>query len=487
MTASPKTAAPSIVWFRQDLRLADNPALQAACDRGAPVLPVFILDDETPGTWRSGAAARWWLHHSLSSLSQDIEALDASLCLRRGKAEAILPALAAEIDAGAIYWNRCYEPFAFQRDKTLKAALKAQGLHVESFNGSLLHEPWEITTGQGGPYKVFTPFWKAMLAQPAPPAPRPAPETLDGLSNVPGEALEDWALLPSKPDWAGGLRDAWTPGEQAAKLRLQEFLTEDASAYPDRRDNPATIGTSRLSPHLHWGEVSPRQVWHAGKLAIAADTAGESGVMGFLRQLGWRDFSNVLLYHWPDFPERSWKTDFDSFPWRDDEAAFKAWCRGRTGYPVVDAGMRELWHTGWMHNRVRMITASFLIKHLLIPWQKGEAWFWDTLVDADLANNAAGWQWVAGSGADASPYFRIFNPITQGEKFDPKGAYIRRWVPELAKLPDTYLNKPWEAPADVLAAAGVKLGETYPHPLVDHKAARARAMAGYEEMKKRSA
>ena len=479
--------SPSLLWFRQDLRLADNPALRAACARGEAVLALYILDDETAGAWRAGGAARWWLHHSLAALDRDLQRLGATLCLRRGKAAEILPALAAETGAGAVYWNRCYEPWAIARDKVLKAQLRDSGLTAESFNGALLHEPWTITNGQGAPYKVFTPFWKALLAAAPPPAPEAAPERIDGLTGVASERLDDWALLPTKPDWAGGLRETWTPGEEGAATCLDTFLDQAAEGYPDQRDRPDRRGTSRLSPHLHWGEISPRQVWHAGQRAIAAGTHSERGVMAFLRQLGWRDFSHVLLYHWPDFPEQSWRSAFDAFPWREDEAAFTAWCRGRSGYPIVDAGMRELWHTGWMHNRVRMIAASFLIKDLLIPWQRGEAWFWDTLVDADLANNAAGWQWVAGSGADAAPYFRIFNPVTQGEKFDPEGAYIRRWLPELAALPDAVLHKPWEASEDVLGKAGVTLGESYPRPIVDHKAARQRALAGYETVKKKAA
>ena len=479
--------SPSLLWFRQDLRLADNPALRAACARGHPVLAFYVLDDETAGAWRAGGAARWWLHHSLADLNRDLQRLGGALCLRRGRATEILPALAAEIGAGAVFWNRCYEPWAVARDKVLKAELRDAGLTVESVNGALLHEPWAITTGQGGPYKVFTPFWKAMLAAAPPPAPVAAPERIGGLAGVASERLDDWALLPTKPDWAAGLRATWTPGEAGATACLEAFLDQAAEDYPSQRDRPDRRGTSRLSPHLHWGEISPRQVWHAGQRAIAAGTRSERGVMAFLRQLGWRDFSHVLLYHWPDFPEQSWRSAFDAFPWREDEAAFAAWCHGRTGFPIVDAGMRELWHSGWMHNRVRMIAASFLIKDLLIPWQRGEAWFWDTLVDADLANNAAGWQWVAGSGADAAPYFRIFNPVTQGEKFDPEGAYIRRWLPELAALPDAVLHKPWEAPPEVLEAAGVTLGTSCPRPIVDHKAARQRALAGYETVKRQAA
>lgn len=478
-------SSPTLLWFRQDLRLGDNPALVAAVERGAPILPVFILDDS--GDWSPGGAGRWWLHHSLAALGKHLRELGAPLCLHRGKAEDILKDLVRRTGAGAVYWNRCYEPAAVARDKALKAALSDQGLEVKSFNGALLVEPWELTTGQGGPYKVFTPFWKAMLARGAPQPPLPKPKHLRGIDGIAGDALDDWQLLPTKPDWAGGFRDHWTPGENGAAVGLADFLDGTASTYKIERDRPDLLGTSRLSPHLHWGEISPRQVWQATRHAVDAGDAEESSAMAFLRQLGWRDFSHSLLFHWPDFPDEPWRKDFAAFPWCDDEAAFAAWCRGRTGYPVVDAGLRELWTTGWMHNRVRMVAASFLIKHLLIPWQRGEAWFWDTLVDADLANNAAGWQWVAGSGADASPYFRIFNPVAQGEKFDPKGDYIRQWVPEISGLPDDVIHKPWEASEDVLKKAGVTLGGTYPKPIVDHKAARARALAAYADMKKNGA
>ncbi|MEO3430641.1 deoxyribodipyrimidine photo-lyase [Pelagibius sp. CAU 1746] len=475
---------PSLVWFRQDLRLADNPALAAAAERGAPILPLFILDEEAAGAWPPGGAARWWLHHSLAALSEDLKRLGAPLCLRRGKAAEVLPKLVKETGAGAVFWNRCYEPFAVERDKALKADLGAAGVEARSFNGNLLVEPWELKTGQGEPYKVFTPFWKALLAAGAPAAALPRPKTLESLADVRSDALNDWGLLPVKPDWAGGLKETWTPGEKGAAGRLRGFLDDAAADYPAGRDRPDLPGTSRLSPHLHWGEISPCQVWQATRHAVDAGRLNDGAAMAFLRQLGWRDFSHNLLFHWPDFPERPWREAFSAFPWLDDDAAFRAWCRGRTGYPIVDAGLRELWATGWMHNRVRMIAASFLIKDLLIPWQRGEAWFWDTLVDADLANNAAGWQWVAGCGADAAPYFRIFNPVTQGEKFDPKGTYIRRWVPEISGLPDNLLHKPWEASKEELKKAGIALGETYPQPLVDHKAARARALAGYEEVKK---
>jgi len=479
----PQTA-PSLVWFRQDLRLADNPALVAAVDRGAPILPVYILDEA--GDWPPGGASRWWLHHSLVGFAADLKKLGAPLCLRRGKAAEILPTLMKETGAEAVFWNRCYEPDAVARDKTLKTALIRDDVEVRSFNGSLLFEPWELKTGQGEPYKVFTPFWKALQAAGPPRAPLERPKKLHGLKDVDSDSLDDWHLPPTKPDWAGGLKQAWTPGERGAAARVAAFLDEAANAYPAERDRPDLAGSSRLSPHLHWGEVSPRQVWQAARHAVDAGGLRAGSAEAFLRQLGWRDFSHSLLFHWPDFPEQPWREEFAAFPWRKDDDAFDAWCRGRTGYPIVDAGMRELWTTGWMHNRVRMIAASFLVKDLLIPWQRGEAWFWDTLVDADLANNAAGWQWVAGCGADAAPYFRIFNPVSQGEKFDPKGDYVRRWVPELAKLPDDLLHKPWEASTEALKQADVTLGESYPEPMVDHKAARARALTGYEMVKKSS-
>ncbi|MDH3473545.1 MAG: DNA photolyase family protein [Rhodospirillales bacterium] len=472
MTAS----GPTILWFRQDLRLADNPALAAAVARGHPVMPLYILDDETPGPWRPGAAARWWLHHSLAALAEDLAAKGAPLVLQRGPAQDVLDEVVRESGAAAVYWNRCYEPFAVDRDTALQRDLRARGLEAQSFNAGLLHEPGSLKSGAGGPYKVFTPFWKALQAAPAPPPPARAPERI-AAGRAEGERLCDWALLPGKPDWAGGLRQAWTPGEAGGRARLAAFLEHGLTDYGEARDRPGRPGTSRLSPHLHWGELGPRQVWHAalGRAAGRAELA-----LPFLRQLAWREFSAHLLYHWPDLPEQPWRAAFAAFPWRGDDKGFRAWCRGRTGFPLVDAGMRELWATGWMHNRARMVAASFLVKHLLVPWHKGEAWFWDTLVDADLANNAASWQWVAGCGADAAPYFRIFNPARQSEKFDPAGDYLRRWLPELARLPDDHLHRPWAAPAEVLAEAGVELGRTYPKPLLDHAAARDRALAAYQ-------
>jgi len=478
--------APVILWFRRDLRLADNPALAAAAATGRPIIPLFILDDETPGIRPPGGASRWWLHHSLARLRDALADRGAALILRRGPAAAVVERLVAETGADTVYWNRLYEKPAIDRDSGIKNALKERGLAVESFNASLLVEPWKIATRGGTPFRVFTPFWKTLSAAYEPKRPLPAPDAIQAFDGkVDGDALSDWHLLPTRPNWAAGFDDAWTPGEDGALQRAADFRDGNLADYRRLRDAPGEDGTSRLSPHLHFGEIGPRQLWYA--MAFRAAQRGESeredGGAAFLRELGWREFNQHLLFHFPDLPERNIDEAFDAFPWRGDTAALSAWQQGRTGYPIVDAGMRELWRTGWMHNRVRMAAASFLVKHLLVDWRAGEAWFWDTLVDADPANNAGNWQWVAGCGFDAAPYFRIFNPILQGERFDPEGAYVRRWVPEIAALPDKFLHKPWEAPADVLGDAGVTLGETYPHPIVDHKAARQRALDAYAAIK----
>lgn len=464
----------TIVWFRQDLRLADNPALAHAAARGA-VVPVYILDEKAQPV---GAAGRWWLHHSLRSLADDL----GGLVLLRGDPADLLPGLIAGTGAQAVYWNRCYEPAAIARDKELKNSLIADGVEVQSFNASLLHEPWEVSTKTGGPYKVYTPYWRA-ARQLDIPYPLTKPKTLKLGDRQAGDDLSDWGLLPTKPDWASGWRDLWQPGEAGAALRLDQFTDAGLGGYASLRDRPDLPNVSRLSPHLHFGEISPRQVFARLDFLLDQGEVPERDVTKFKAELGWREFAYHLLYHFPDIPERNWRREFDHYPWCEDMRALRAWQRGQTGYPIVDAGMRELWRTGYMHNRVRMIVASFLIKHLRLHWKHGMDWFADTLVDADLANNAASWQWVAGSGADAAPYFRIFNPMTQGEKFDPSGDYVRQWCPELSGLPTEYLHAPFKAPDAVLKQAGIALGRDYPQPIVDHATARAAALEGYEAVK----
>ena len=466
----------TIVWLRQDLRTRDNPALAAAAARGR-VLPVFILDDATSGRWRWGSASRWWLHHSLVALRNNL----GHLPLFSGEPRELLPAIVRKIGATAVYWNRCYEPFAIARDTELKTSLQRLDVEVQSFNGSLLHEPWDVATGSGGPFKVFTPYWRASLRRPVA-APLPAPRLTIVKSAALGDRLEDWGLLPADPNWAAGWEQRWTPGEDGAFARFDDFVKNGLAQYRELRDRPDLHATSRLSPHLCWGEISPRQIW--ARMALEAqDPTNRDDASKFLSEIGWREFAHHLLYHFPTLPESNWRPTFDAYPWRDGSDHFTAWQRGRTGYPFVDAGMRELWQTGWMHNRVRMITASFLVKHLRIDWRRGETWFWDTLLDANLANNAAGWQWVAGSGADASPYFRIFNPIIQGQKFDPNGDYVRRWCPELARLPNAYIHAPFQAQAGTLAQAGITLGSSYCFPIVDHDQARRAALDGYDKVR----
>lgn len=483
------TAAPVIHWFRCDLRLADNPALTAASDVGRPVIPVYVHDTTGIASRPTGGAGRWWLHHSLASLDASLRAADSRLVLRQGSPIEILIALAREVKACAIHMTRGYEPLNIKVEAELKAACADAGIELRRFSSGLLFEPEAVRTKMGEPYKVFTPFWKACLEQFPPARTLPAPAKLAAPAAWPASLpLESLEMLPIKPDWAGGLRRAaWTPGEAGAAQRLLSFLDDAAAGYSEMRDRPDRAGTSRLSPHLHFGEISPRQCWHAADFARLTKPGIAQGATSFLREIGWREFSAHLLFHWPSLPEQAFRPDFAAFPWKPDSPErtqqLRAWQLGRTGYPIVDAGMRQLWETGWMHNRVRMIVASFLCKHLLIHWREGESWFWDTLVDADLASNAASWQWVAGSGADAAPYFRIFNPILQGVKFDPDGAYVHRFVPELALLPAPHVHAPWDAPRAILSAAGVTLGQTYPHPIVEHALAREKALAAYAAMK----
>ncbi len=479
MKSAPSAPA-ALVWFRRDLRLADHPALAAAAESGASVIPVYILDDGTPGDWRLGGASRWWLAQSLRSLEKSLARLGSRLILRRGPADTVLRQLVFETGAKALYFTRGYEPFQRELEERLEKTLPAR---CRRFGGHVLFEPEKLLNNAGEPYRVYSPFFRAMERREPPGATLVAPNALRAPSSWPwSEKLDGWGLEPATPDWAGGLREAWSPGEIAAYARLRLFIDKSVSRYRDKRNLPGTDATSRLSPYLAFGEISPRQVWSA--VLLAAEKAGASSLgEAYLREIAWREFSYHLLFHFPHLPEKAFKPEFERFPVREDAAALKAWRKGLTGYPIVDAGMRQLWRTGWMHNRVRMIVASFLIKHLLLPWRAGEAWFWDTLVDADLANNSASWQWVAGSGADAAPYFRIFNPVLQGEKFDPEGDYVRSFCPELARLPNSLIHKPWEAPPALLETLGVRLGETYPRPIVDHGQARERALAAYERIR----
>ncbi|MFN2288765.1 MAG: deoxyribodipyrimidine photo-lyase [Chromatocurvus sp.] len=475
---------PLIFWFRQDLRTVDLPGLNAAAATGRPVLALYILDDKTPGDWAPGGAARWWLHHSLAALAQDLRECGTELLLRRGGSAAVLNDIIAETGSDTVYCSRQYAPWAAQLEQSLHSDFESRGIEFKRFPGHLMHEPGSVRTGAGDPFRVFTPFWRACRALPEPPEPKSLPA--DALWHTPlpqSGDLADWGLLPREPDWAADWPNHWQPGAEGARQRLRRFLDEHLSGYADNRDFPGEPGTSRLSPHLHHGEISPRSVWHATREFTAEQPASRDAADKFLAELGWREFSYHLLAFFPEIPEKSFKTAFEEFPWSGTQAQLKAWQRGQTGYPIVDAGMRELWATGYMHNRVRMVTASFLTKHLLIDWRAGERWFWDTLVDADLASNSAGWQWVAGSGADAAPYFRIFNPTTQGERFDPAGEYVRHWVPELRNVPDKHLHKPWDAPQAVLRDAGVELGDDYPEPIVEHRGAREAALAAYGHIK----
>jgi len=474
-----------LVWLRLDLRLGDNPALFEAIKAGDPVIPVYIHDPESEGKWRHGSASHWWLQQSLEKLSKSLESVGSKLILRRGDSQRELNKLIQETRAEKVFWNRRYEPEVVARDKKIKDALKVAGIDAQSFNGSLLTEPWTIQTGGKTPFKVFTPYWNKCVATGDPDAPISAPKKILAPSAWPKScALKEFALIPSIK-WYDGFTREWRPGESGAQEELDLFLNKNVIQYLSGRDIPSIRATSRLSPHLHFGEISPRQIWHAvQKKSAKTKTVGWiKQSEGFVRQLYWREFAYHLLYHFPQTTDHPLRKEFEKFEWKKDIKSLKAWQQGKTGYPIVDAGMRELWHTGWMHNRVRMIVASFLIKDLVIDWKEGARWFWDTLVDADLANNTLGWQWVAGCGADAAPYFRIFNPFTQGEKFDGEGAYVRRWIPEIANVPNKWIHRPWEAPAEVLKTAGIELGKNYPRPLVDHAHARKLALVLYARLK----
>ena len=472
----------SLYWFRDDLRLSDLPGLAAAAAQGG-VVPVYVRDIELGNEWKLGSASQWWLHHSLDHLQKALEALGVPLILRTGDTKKTLCRLAKEVGATHVYCSRQYQPWAAALETGLHADLGAQGVELKRYPGTLLHEPESIATGSGTPFKVFTPFWRACNRAPLPQPPLPVPSLVPSSEKLPSESLTEWALLPQSPNWAAGWEMLWEPGEAPASRALTQFLHSHVQNYGSGRDIPSEPNTSRLSPYLRFGNISPRQVWHAAQNAKLHEPDLSEVVDKFLSEIGWREFCYHLLFHFPTMPDEAFNPKFAFFPWDEDSERLKAWQTGQTGYPIVDAGMRELWQTGFMHNRVRMVVASFLTKHLLLHWRTGEAWFWDCLLDADIASNACSWQWVGGSGADASPYFRIFNPIAQGEKFDKAGRYTRHWVPELANLPDKFLHKPWEAPASVLAEASVILGEHYPHPIVDHKTARESALSAYGTLK----
>jgi deoxyribodipyrimidine photo-lyase len=471
---------PALLWFRLDLRLADNDALARALAAGGAVIPVFLWTPEEEAPWAPGAASRWWLHNSLVELQAALGKCGSKLIVHRGPAQAVLGNLAAESGAHAVFWNRRYEPAVMARDRELERGLSECGLVVESCPGNLVFEPWAVRNSNGKQFQVFTAFWRTWLNRAKPEEPKRAPAQIPAPPRWPASLEIAELELEPKIDWAAGLRQAWHPGEAGAIRQLDAFLAGPMYAYSADRERPSRHGTSRLSPHLHFGEISVRQIWHAVWKAYGANPQAAEP---YLREIAWREFAHHLVFHYPATPQEPLRREFRSFPWRMDADGLKAWTRGKTGYPLVDAAMRELWNTGWMHNRVRMVTASFLVKHLLIPWQEGAAWFWDTLVDADLANNTLGWQWCAGCGADAAPYFRIFNPVVQGEKFDPEGEYVRRWIPELARVPDEWIHKPWKAPGRLLAQAGVELGNNYPLPIVAHEAARERALAALAIMR----
>lgn len=454
----------AIVWFRNDLRLLDNPALLNACREHDCIIPIYINDPNTP--LLLGAAQKWWLHYSLTALHQALQSHGLSLHLKFGDALAIINALIKSHNVTHLYWNNVYEPKHLQRDGIIKAALEKEKIEVSTFNASLLIEPAAFKNQKGDYYKVFTSFWKAGLNLIKVPEAQTINQWPESVS-FKADALNDWKLLPQNPDWASRFAKCWQPGERGALDKLENFTDHLLNHYLENRDLPAVHGTSRLSPHLHFGEISPQQIWRA--IHSMGHGSNEASTRHFLSELGWREFSYYLLYHFPKLPDDNFQSKFDEFPWETDDEAFNRWQAGKTGYPIVDAGMRELWQTGYMHNRVRMIVASFLTKDLLIDWRQGAAWFADTLLDADLANNSAGWQWVAGSGADAAPYFRIFNPILQGEKFDPEGDYVKRWIPELKDIPKKWIHKPWEV-------------STYLKPIVDHREAREIALSRFKHL-----
>ncbi|MEL7309909.1 MAG: deoxyribodipyrimidine photo-lyase [Pseudomonadota bacterium] len=473
------TSTTAVVWLRRDLRLDDNPALTAAIARCDRVIPVYIDDRDSQSQWRQGAASDWWLHHSLDALGRDIQRCGGRLILRQGNALELLQSLVLETGACEVHWNRLYEPWTRERDTTVKKTLEAQGVEVVSHNGSLLNEPWTVLTKTETPYKVFTPYWRAARHAMQPPTP------LDPVERIPGpkaavESLELDALqlLPTIR-WDRGIEAAWSPGESHALKRARTFVIDDVTHYDDARNLPGKSGVSRLSPYLHFGELSVRRLWQI----VESNSPHSDGREIYLTELGWREFSHYALYHFPATTDAPMNPKFAHFEWREDDTMLRAWRKGITGIPIVDAGMRELWHTGWMHNRVRMIVASFLVKNIRMHWLHGARWFWDTLVDADLPANTLGWQWSAGCGVDAAPYFRIFNPVSQGERFDAQGDYVRRWVPELARVPNKFIHCPWKLPDAKAKEIGFRPGSDYPNPIVDLKTTRESALAAFKALK----
>ncbi|HEY9682187.1 MAG TPA: deoxyribodipyrimidine photo-lyase [Drouetiella sp.] len=476
----------ALVWFRQDLRLADNPALHDALKRGYSVVPVYIHAPGEEGKWPPGGATRFWLHQSLKSLSADLHALESKLTLRSAESSLDeLRKLVEETGSTAVFWNRRYEPAAIERDTKIKEALSKDGIEVHSYNASLLFEPWTIMNKSDKPFKVFTPFWRHCISLAEPPEPLNAPDKIKSPAKFPkSEKLNEWKLEPVIK-WAEGIRQAWTPGEKGAEAQVEKLLRDVLEKYGEGRNRPDRVGVSRISPHLHFGEIGPRQIWHRVKDEVGTSRGAKSkeGAQIYLKEIIWREFAYHLLFHFPHTDTAPLDEKFHHFPYKRDARALKRWQKGLTGYPLVDAGMRELWTTGWMHNRVRMVVGSFLVKDLLLPWQAGAKWFWDTLVDADLAANTMGWQWVAGCGADAAPYYRVFNPVLQGKKFDPDGDYVRKWVPELAALAGDKIHTPWLLSDAELEQAGIVLGDTYPRPIVDHSVARLRALNALKSIK----
>ena len=470
--------ATTLVWFRQDLRVKDNPALTWAVEQGN-IIPIFILDTQNSQQYAPGGASQWWLHHSLESLNRR---LDGQLRIFAGDPQTIINELLAKHNFDHLAWNRCYESWQQERDRAIKQAVKQTSTLAKSFNGSLLWEPMSIAKGDGTPYKVFTPYYRnGCLKATSPRYPLASPSKISYADyDLSASSIEELKLLPSI-NWDTGFKELWSPGEDGAATQLSDFIACAAISYRDVRNIPSIKGTSHLSPHLHFGEISPNQAWYA--VLDAFGGSDNENIYTFLSELGWREFSYYLLFHWPSLPTDNFNSKFDRFHWDNNETLIKAWQKGQTGIPIIDAGMRELWQTGYMHNRVRMVVGSFLVKNLRTDWRIGERWFWDCLLDADLASNSASWQWVAGSGADAAPYFRIFNPILQGEKFDKQGEYVKQYCPELKALPNKYIHKPWDAPENVLQSAGIRLGEDYPKPIVDLKVSRQQALDAYKEIK----